>query len=103
MSNDNSAVDCWCQLVGEYREVRLAEPCVIDNEDPGRPVTAMAFRPSPGFIEGREYRVRVLGDLIRDATGKRAVDANHLPPWLPDRPTGDCVEGGTFHSWFRVK
>jgi hypothetical protein len=43
--------------------------------------------------------VRVIGDLIRDARGK-AVDANHLPAWVPSRPTGDCIEGGTFHSWF---
>ena len=45
--------------------------------------------------------VRVRGDFIRDAQG-RAVDGDHLPPWLPNRPTGDGIEGGTFESWFTL-
>ena len=97
----NLTVKCWCQLVGEYRLLRFKEPCVIGDEDQGQP-TAIAFRPSPQLIEGREYRVRVHGDLIQDIN-KKAIDANHLPPWLPDRPTGDCIEGGTFFSWFTAK
>jgi len=96
------SVECWCQLVGKYRPVRLRRRCTIGEEDPGAPVTAMAFRPSPGFLPGREYRVRVIGDFIRDRSGK-AVDANHLPPWLKARQTGDCIEGGTFHSWFTAR
>jgi len=51
-------------------------------------------------------RIQVHGDLIRDnymvnnAPSWRAVDGNHLPPWLPNVPkTGDEVEGGLFESW----
>jgi len=43
----------------------------------------------------------VVGDFIRDRN-KRAVDGNHLPPWVPNRPSGDGIEGGTFESWFQV-
>ena len=42
------------------------------------------------------------GDFIRDEKGL-AVDADHLPPWLPNHGTGDGVEGGTFESWFRIE
>lgn len=47
--------------------------------------------------------MRLIGDLIVDAQSKRAVDANHLPPYLPARKSGDCIEGGTFESWFQAK
>lgn len=101
---DQLRVECWCRLIGEYRAFQLTARC-----DPGSPplqggtqIDAIAFRPSPNFQAGRRYRVRLYGDLIRDEAG-RAVDANHLPPWLPDRPTGDCIEGGTFESWFRAR
>jgi hypothetical protein len=45
--------------------------------------------------------VIVKGDFIRDKDG-RALDADHLPKWLPNRKTGDGVEGGTFESWIIV-
>jgi hypothetical protein len=48
----------------------------------------------------------VMGDLIADETGRRSIDANHLAPWvgLPGKRTsGDCIEGGTFHSFFRIR
>ncbi|HEX6324244.1 MAG TPA: collagen-like protein, partial [Vicinamibacterales bacterium] len=97
--DDRRRVDCWCQMQGKYRAIRLERRCQIGPEDNTQPVTAMGFIPSAGF-NGRDFRVRVIGDLIRDVRGK-AVDANHLPKWLPGRSTGDCIEGGTFHSWFR--
>ena len=46
--------------------------------------------------------MRFNGDLVRDRRTRRGIDANHLPPWLPARRTGDCIEGGMFHSWFSV-
>ena len=50
-----------------------------------------------------KLRVLARGDFIRDATSKqRAIDADHLPPWLNTRPTGDGIEGGTFESWFTL-
>jgi hypothetical protein len=50
-------------------------------------------------------RVIVKGDFIRDATAEHyAVDADHLPPWLPAAAsTGDGIEGGTFESWITIK
>jgi hypothetical protein len=46
-------------------------------------------------------RIVVKGDFIRDASANHyAIDGDHLPPWLPNRPTGDGIEGGTFESWF---
>jgi len=57
------------------------------------------LKPPPG-----EIRVVLKGDFIRDGTAKQhAVDGDHLPPWLPKRPTGDGIEGGTFESWFTIK
>ncbi len=47
-------------------------------------------------------RVVLKGDLIQDEH-HLGIDANHLPPWLPQRPTGNGVEGGTFESWFTLE
>ena len=47
------------------------------------------------------YRVMLKSDFIRDKKGK-AVDGDHLPEWLPNRRTGDGVEGGTFESFFVI-
>jgi hypothetical protein len=47
------------------------------------------------------FRVVLKGDFIRDVADK-AVDADHLPLWLPKRASGDGVEGGTFESWFSI-
>lgn len=63
-------------------------------------MTALRFTPH-GMPKGR-YRVVVVGDFIRGDGGK-AVDADHLPGWLPSRPTGDGVEGGIFESWFVIE
>ncbi|MEA2338344.1 MAG: hypothetical protein QOE82_2351 [Thermoanaerobaculia bacterium] len=53
-----------------------------------------------------QVRVTLLGDLLLDNTGKKAVDAEFLRFELPtgDRPNGSPVgiQGGTFHSWFWI-
>jgi hypothetical protein len=52
-------------------------------------------------LRGGEYRVVFKGDYVR-GLGKRAVDANHLPPWVGSGAayrSGDDVEGGEFDSW----
>jgi len=61
------------------------------------------YVPPAGFMW-----VRIRGDFIRDMTG-RAIDADHLPPWLTNPPppvqnvrTGDGIAGGTFESWFTL-
>jgi hypothetical protein len=84
--------------------VRFANDCVITNEfeivtNPDEFVNGAQFFTSGGWELGREYRVIVKGDFIR-GENELAVDADHLPPWLPARITGDQIEGGTFESWF---
>jgi hypothetical protein len=55
------------------------------------------------LASGSTVRVVVKGDFIRDASAKHyAIDADHLPPWLPAHETGDGIEGGTFESWFTL-
>jgi len=55
------------------------------------------------LASGSTVRVVVKGDFIRDASAHHyAIDADHLPPWLPARETGDGIEGGTFESWFTL-
>jgi DNA-binding beta-propeller fold protein YncE len=67
-------------------------------------VPAMDLRPG-------DYRVVLKGDFVEDArknasgqfiTGK-AVDGDHLPPWVPQVKSGDQIQGGTFESWFTIK
>jgi hypothetical protein len=113
---NNGLFECWCELLPEQIVgLRLPDICVIpefrpDNfviNNPLAAVNAVWFRfrtrPRPGI-----YRVVVVGDFIRrvesDGQPGRAIDADHLPPWLPVRKiTGDGVEGGHFESWFRVR
>jgi hypothetical protein len=96
----------WLQVPGQYQRGRVDKDCDAKSTFTPMPaadlVTALRFRPE--VLNGR-YRVQVLGDLIRDDKGNkaRAVDANHLPPFLPERKTGDGINGGTFESWFQSK
>jgi hypothetical protein len=100
---------CWCQLQPRLVSgVRLRERCgtevaEIGPDDAGRCDGAVYRIANPEVLQrGMRLRVLVNGDLIRDRDG-RGVDADHLPPWLPDRPTGDGVEGGMFESWLTVE
>jgi hypothetical protein len=72
----------------------------VETNDPNVAVNGAQFRPGLNFVGNQEYRVLLKGDFIRDAKNKQGIDADHLPPWLPNRPTGDGTEGGTFESWF---
>jgi hypothetical protein len=101
--SQQSRTRCWCQVIAEYDLGDTATKCKTDGfVGSGAPfVTAVRVRPVE-FAKGR-YRVVVHGDLIRDSN-KKAVDANHLPPWLNAAgKTGDGIQGGTFHSQFEVK
>ena len=52
----------------------------------------------------QKVRVIAKGDFIRDTTSnQRAIDGDHLPPWLPNHSTGDGIEGGFFESWIAIK
>jgi DNA-binding beta-propeller fold protein YncE len=102
-------VSCWCEVPGARRTGDFTPPCQIDlrrfqqiSADDA-PVNGVIFQ----FKELRfgRYRVVIKGDFIRSRDEQnqfRGLDANHLPPWLPGRPSGDGVEGGTFESWFTV-
>ncbi len=79
------------ERVGERDLPRLAPDDLVNGAQ---------FLPANPLRPG-EYRLVLKGDMVRDELC-RAADANHLPPWLPERHTGDWVEGGTFESWFRI-
>jgi hypothetical protein len=114
---------CWCQIpAAEVLGVQLREECLPEVAVPG---------PFPdGFCNGavylfdresfersfdRELQIRarlnrppeirirafVNGDFIRDRK-ERALDADHLPLWLPARESGDFIAGGMFESFFTL-
>jgi DNA-binding beta-propeller fold protein YncE len=116
--------NCWCQIPGEVFGVRLEQRCTIPP-----PVTELDVLPGGASANAALYlfadraaarlrnlvaegrlRVRVLfnGDLVRDdvvidgVRKHRGVDADHLPPWVSKRESGDFIEGGMFESWFRL-
>jgi DNA-binding beta-propeller fold protein YncE len=97
---ENLKLNCWCEVECDIRTGKFKTLCDVSSE----------FEESTGLVNGLmlrttfdiagNYRVLVKGDFIRDENDK-AVDADHLPKWLPARKTGDGVAGGTFESWFR--
>jgi hypothetical protein len=104
--NQESGTECWCELrISRVGGVRFEKDCEIlsgfeETNDPNAAVNGAQFRPERDFRPNQEYRVVLKGDFIRDAKNKKGIDADHLPPWLPECPTGDGTEGGTFESWF---
>ncbi|MBP6468937.1 MAG: helix-hairpin-helix domain-containing protein, partial [Chloroflexi bacterium] len=98
---------CWCEVWPEVLQgVRFKDFCdpfssfeEFPPGDPGIPVNGVRFFPARGFDMGVTFRVIVQGDFIRDVK-ERAVDGDHLPPYVPNRRSGDGLEGGTFESWF---
>lgn len=106
---------CWCELTGHARGVQLdLEPeeegtfKIVGVHEPHlHPtyetlVNGAIFRAEELPFDPGTLRVILKGDLIRDERG-HGIDANHLPPWLPERVSGDGIEGGTFESWFTVE
>jgi len=102
---------CWCELHSAHvkgvqldldeRQDGTYRIDGIKNEHPDRDsyVNGAWFKPAEA-VSG-PLRIVLKGDFIRDESG-RGVDANHLPPWLPERLSGDGVEGGTFESWLSI-
>jgi YVTN family beta-propeller protein len=104
-------VNCWCEV-----QAKLVGGVILELADKCEIVGIKGFPPGPNdmvngaiFVPGQwhigpvtEFRVVLKGDLIRDSSGK-GVDANHLPDWVPTRPSGDGVQGGTFESWFIIQ
>jgi hypothetical protein len=48
------------------------------------------------------YRVLLRADMIRDEKGDFAVDGNHIFGAVPQRRSGNGVQGGSFESWFGI-
>jgi hypothetical protein len=102
-SDPQGARVCWCEFRHELHGAVFEGECDTRNFDKfgaaaSDPVNGLLFQTewSPNTI----YRVVLKGDLIRAVSNGKAVDANHLPPWLNLRHSGDGKEGGTFESWF---
>jgi len=87
----------------------------IDQTHPDTGIRIVLANPEQHLAQGHPYRLVIDGDFIRtkDANGDiRAVDIDHLPPWLTGDPatgnvsgrlTGDGIEGGTFVSYFNIQ
>jgi phosphoribosylaminoimidazole-succinocarboxamide synthase len=104
-----SATNCWCEMAAEqFVPVHFEKFCDLNSQQTPvtkatDPANGLRFIPARAWSPATAYRVILKGDLIRDMKTKRAIDANHLPPWLNARKTGDGKQGGTFESWFVTK
>jgi len=103
-NNEQTGLTCWCEVPPKrVGGVKLSDFCKAVNpesiSDPAAFVNGAQFIPGRAFRPDALYRVVLKGNFIRDSKGK-AVDADHLPNWLPGQESGDGVEGGTFESWF---
>lgn len=107
---------CWCEITPKLlRAVHVkltfnpSGTATIDlaSIDTTIPPNAIQIKVpvSPTGAAPPLFRVNVDGDFIRSKDTKgviRGADIDHLPEWLPNRLTGDGIEGGVFRSWFRV-
>jgi competence ComEA-like helix-hairpin-helix protein len=115
--NARAGMTCWCELDAKY--VGGVELKLDPGSDGTCQITDVIRDREAGPVNGARFlaanlpavnmlRVLIEGDLVReyrDARDKlraRALDADHLPPWVPHRPTGDGIEGGVFESWLTV-
>jgi hypothetical protein len=105
---NQQGVTSWGEIPGSIHPIKFQQVGDVTTPftllPPETTANGIQFRPEPAFTLG-DYRVVVKGDLIRDAAGsKKAVDANHMPPWFGSNnyKTGDGVAGGTFESWFTL-
>lgn len=71
----------------------------------GTPANGLAIVVPEFFVTlvNTKIRVELRGDFVRDMNSPaRAINVDHLPLWVPNRLTGDGIEGGTFESWFTL-
>ncbi|HKS72696.1 MAG TPA: hypothetical protein VJQ82_05825, partial [Terriglobales bacterium] len=104
--DDATGSACWCEFPnkltgGNFATVGDVTSAFTAGPDANGMVNGVQITPSKPVVAA--FRVIVEGDFIRDQKNDgRGLDADHLPPWLPGRPTGDGIEGGTFVSWLNV-
>lgn len=95
-----SGLNCWCEVPGRVVPGNFTPIGKVTNPfSTSGASTVNGLRFEGDFSQGQQYRVIVKGNFIRDKSGK-AVDADNLPDWVPNRPSGDGIQGGTFESWF---
>ena len=114
IANSGNSLTCWCEFpLKDVEPIKFDIDCDISSPKPAGAeefVNGVRLFPVEGAIpdQAGEYRVVLKGNFIREQgpgdppKPGRALDADHLPPWLPDRRSGDGVEGGTFESWFYI-
>ena len=115
-TSGNEGLRCWCEvrarvIPGDFQKV--ADVTTQFTPQPNAEmVNGIQFLPPLGAVFGPgTYRVVVKGNFIIDAANKKAIDADHMPPWFSNPPqpfqpgdyeTGNGVAGGTFESWFSI-
>jgi DNA-binding beta-propeller fold protein YncE len=105
--------DCYLDLQPEPAQLNLAPlpggGCQIVSIQAtgvgpvanGVVLRSTAFDQLPDTDDPLMFRVEVMGDFIRDTSG-RSTDLEHVAPWVPAAHTGDGKRGGRFESWFAV-
>ena len=103
-SGNRIQLRCWCEVQGRVVSGNFATLGDANS----------TFSQATGLVNGVQfvsadfrrgvYRVLFKGDYVR-ANDKRAVDGNHLPPWVrqPTYRSGDGIEGGLFESWLEFR
>jgi hypothetical protein len=114
-TEDQEGLITWCEL--PHRHLRGIALELTEGPNGTCRISDREEEPhhdADSFVNGAMFQLREIldgpfnlrvvlkGDQIQDERGL-GVDGNHLPPWLPNRPSGDGVEGGTFESWFTVE
>ena len=73
-------------------------PGLVDGHIATYPIDAVFLARNRRSLIGSTIHVTLRGDFVFDCHGL-AVDADHIGGVLP---SGNGLEGGTFHSWFHV-
>jgi len=95
---------CWCEVQGRVQPGNFASLGDASSGFTAAAGLVNGVRFISPDLRGGIYRVLLKGDYVR-ANDKRAVDANHVPPWVrqPSYRSGDGVEGGLFESWLEFR
>jgi hypothetical protein len=91
---------------GLIRDVDARPPDAVRPDRPARGFQLVLGDrdPPPALRDLAHPTLRVIfrADFALDEE-ERAVDGNHIGGRVPERPSGNGREGGTFESWFTVR